>query len=168
MKTKILLSIIALTVCIFSSCEDKSYLLGLPEYDHHYYIAFVPANNTKVTVDKSQTTLLKFPVQFYSSFVRNYDAIALYKVVPAATNPAILGQDFNIVDKDGNEILPVNGEYSILLPQAKKVRDTIYVKLLNNPDVGTRSAEIQLVENVTELYRVDTMSTAFRRPLEIK
>jgi len=168
MKTKIILFIIVLTG-ILSACEDKDYLLGMPEYDHHYYIAFVPYNNSKVTVNKNQADLIKFPVQFHSVFVRNYDAVGYYHVVPAASNTAVVGQDFNIVDKSGNVIQPdADGKYSMTFPQAKKVRDTIYIKLLNNPAPGTRTATIELMENVTEKFTVDTMSSAFRRPLEIK
>ena len=66
---------------IFSSCEKKDYPAGLTELEHHYYALFVPNNNTAVTVSRSQTALLKFPVQFYSTFTRDYDAVAKYAVV---------------------------------------------------------------------------------------
>jgi hypothetical protein len=89
-------------------------------------------------------------------------------VTDGLTNPAVLGKDFNIVDKNGSPVQPVNGKYSFTFPQAKKTTDTIYVKLLNNPASGTRTVEIQLMENVTPEYTVDNMSNAFRRPLEIK
>lgn len=170
MKSKIYLLIIALTTSVFTACEDRDYLLGLPEYDHHYYIAYVPYNNTQVTVNKTQTNLLALPVSFNSSFTRKYDAVAQYTLTPATitgTGAAVLGTDFNIVDKNGSVIQPVDGKYSLIFPEAKKARDTIYVKLLNNPATGARSINIDLIENVTSEYRVDTMSVAFRRPLRI-
>jgi hypothetical protein len=46
--------------------------------------------------------------------------------------------------------------------------DTIYVKLLNSAVAGTRRMEIQLLHNITEKYEVDTFSTAFTRPVDIK
>lgn len=169
MKTTIILSAIILFLCAITACEDKDYPAGLQEYDNHYYIAYVPYNNSKVTVNRNQTGLVKFPVQFHSAFVRNYDAVGMYTLnTTGIASPALPGQDFNIVDKNGNIIQPVDGKYSMTFPQAKKVRDTIYVKLLNNTLPGTRTIEINLIENVTSEYSVDTMSTAFKRPLEIR
>lgn len=172
MKSRIILIIIAFTIGVSSACkEDRDYLLGMPEYDHHYYIAYVPYNNTAITVNKNDTKLLALPVSFHSSFTRSYDAVAQYKLTPATiagTGVAVPGTDFNIVTKSGAVINPVNGLYSITFPQAKRARDTIYVKLLNNPVAGARSINIDLIENVTADYRVDTMSMAFRRPLKIQ
>lgn len=160
----------ALLVGVLSACEKRDYLLGLPEYDHHYYIAYVPYTNAQITVNKNQGTLLKLPVSFNSSFTRSYDAVALYTLTPATiagTTAAALGTDFNVVDKIGNVVNPVDGKYSIVFPKAEKARDTIYIKLLNNPAPGARSVNIDLIENITSEYRVDTMSVAFRRPLRI-
>jgi len=160
----------ALLVGVLSACEKRDYLLGLPEYDHHYYIAYVPYTNAQVTVNKNQAALLKFPVSFNSSFTRSYDAVAQYALTPATiagTGAAVLGADFDVVDKNGAVINPVNGKYSIVFPKAEKARDTIYIKLLNNPAPGARSVNIDLIENVTSEYRVDTMSVSFRRPLRI-
>ena len=170
MKSKIILGFVVIITGLLSSCEDRDYLLGLPEYDHHYYIAYVPYNNTQVTVSKNQTALLKLPISFNSSFTRSYDAVAQYKLTPSSisgTTAAVLGTDFNIVDKTGATIQPVDGKYSIVFPQAKKGRDTIYVKLLNNPASGAKGVNIDLIENLTSEFRVDTMSTAFRRPIRI-
>ena len=169
MKTKIFLVGILLAG-MFSACEKREYLLGLPEYDHHYYIAYVPYNNTQVTVNKNQASLVKFEVSFNSSFTRSYDAVAQYKLTPATINgttAAVLGTDFNVVDSKGNVINPVDGKYSITFPKAVKARDTIYIKLLNNPAAGARAVNVDLIENLTSEYRVDTMSVAFRRPLRI-
>lgn len=162
--------LIALTgVFAFSSCEKKDYLKGIEEMEHHYYAVFVPNNNTGVSVNRTQTSLLKFPVQFYSSFTRSYDAVAKYAVVGTdISNPAVLGQDFAIVDKNGAVIPSTDGTYNMVFPQAKKATDTIYVKLLNNSTPGTRKIEIQIQENKTNEFYVDIFSTAFRRPLEIK
>lgn len=157
---------IASFVC---SCEKKDYPIGLEEYEHHYYAAYIPNNNTQVSVQRNQAALLKFPVQFYSSFTRTYDAIAHYSIVTTGIpNPAVLGQDFNIVDKNGAVINPVEGKYSLTFPQAKRMMDTIYVKLLNSSVAGTRKMEIQIQENKTSTFYVDIFSTAFRRPVEIK
>ncbi|HTN19389.1 MAG TPA: hypothetical protein VL125_02895 [Pelobium sp.] len=171
MRTKIILAILAVTsgVFFFSSCkEDRDYPLGVPELAHHYYIAFIPYNNSVVTVNKNQTALVKFPVQFHSSFTRSYDAVANYKVVAPATNAAVQGVDFDIVDKNGTVLSPVDGKYSITFEKAERRKDTIYVKLLNNPAPGVRNTEIQLMDNLTPEYEVDTMSTAFKRPLKIQ
>ena len=97
-------------------------------------------------------------------------AVADYVVnTQGVTNPATLGVDFNIVDKNGAVIQPVDGKYSFTFPQAKRATDTIYVKLLNNPAAGTRNVEINIVEHdAMPEYLVDIFSTAFKRPLEIK
>lgn len=167
---KTILYIIALGIFIASCNKDEDYLRnGLPEYENHYYAAYIPNTNTGVSVNRTQTALLKFPVQFYSAFVRDYDAVAMYKVSTAGiANPAVPGQDFNIVDKNGNVLQAVDGKYSMTFPQAKRAMDTIYVKLLNSSVAGTRKMEVQLLHNITEKYQVDTFSTAFTRPVEIK
>lgn len=159
----------AAALLLLASCEKKDYPAGLSEYDHHYYLVYVPNNNTQVNVQRTQTALLKFPVQFYSSFTRSYDAVGYYQIVTTGiANPAVAGEDFNIVDKDGNTIQPVDGKYSFTFQRAEKRTDTVYVKLLNNATPGTRKMEIQIVENKTNDYYVDIFSTAFRRPVEIR
>jgi len=171
MKTQnILIAALLLSGVLFTSCEDKDYPAGLSEYEHHYYIVYVPNNNSGVTVNRSQSELLKFPVQFYSEFTRNYDAVAHYSVVtPDGVDAAVIDEDFQIVDRDGNAIQPDgNGKYSIVFPQAIKAKDTVYVKLLNNPAPGTRVVEINFEDNITPDYRVDIFSTAFRRTLTIE
>lgn len=162
-------SIIALAIVFFvASCEKKDYPAGLPELEHHYYALFVPNNNTGVTVARTQTTLLKFPVQFYSTFTREYDAVAKYAVVTGGiTGPAARGVDFNIVDKNGTVIPSADTTYTIVFPKAIQAMDTIYIKLLNNPASGVRKFEIQLLDNITPQFDVDIFSTAFRRPVQI-
>lgn len=153
-----------------SSCEDKDYPRGTEELEHHYYAVFVPNNNTSVTVQRTQATLVKFPVQFYSTYVRNYDAVAKYSIVTTGiTGPlAVVGVDFNVVDKNGNTLTPAaDGTYSIIFPQAKQTMDTIYLKMLNNPAAGQRKMEVQLQDNITDQFDVDIFSTAFRRPVTI-
>lgn len=163
------ITVVALAAVLIASCEKKDYPLGLPEYDHHYYAAYLPNNNTQVNVQRNQATPLKFPVQFYSSFTRNYDAVAYYTIsTTGISNPAAVGVDFNIVDKNGVVIAPVDGKYSFTFPRAEKAVDTIYVKLLNNPAPGTRKMEVNIVENKTSEYYVDIFSTAFKRPVEIR
>ena len=164
------ITFIIVGMILFTACEDRETALGLPEYENHYYAAYIPNNNSKVSVKRNQTTLVKFPVQFYSAFTRDYDAVADYVVnTQGVTNPATLGVDFNIVDKNGAVIQPVDGKYSFTFPQAKRATDTIYVKLLNNPAAGTRNVEINIVEHdAMPEYLVDIFSTAFKRPLEIK
>jgi len=163
--------IVFIFVCVslLVSCEKKGYRMGLPEYDNHYYAAYIPNNNSLVSVKRTQTNLLKFPVQFYSAFTRSYDAIAYYAVqTNGIANPAELGVDFNIVDKNGNVLTPADSVYTMTFPKAERAMDTIYVKLLNNPEPGTRRMEIQIREHVTDLYDVDIFSTAYRRPVDIK
>lgn len=154
---------------ILASCEKKDYPKGLDQYEHHYYSVFVPNNNTGVSVFKNQAALIKFPVQFYSTFTREYDAVAKYAIsVYGIANPAVAGQDFNIVDKNGVVIPSADTTYTMVFPQAKQATDTIYIKLLNNPTPGTRRMEIQMKENQTNQFYVDIFSTAYRRPVEIK
>lgn len=163
----ILLAIMGM-ICL-TSCEKKDYPKGLEEMEHHYYAVFVPNNNAAVSVNKNQAGLLKFPVQFYSTFIRGYDAVAKYAVVKTGIpNPAVVGVDFSIVDKNGVVIPSTDSTYSMVFPQAKQATDTIYIKLLNNAVAGTRKIEIQMMENKTDQFYVDIFSTAFRRPLEIK
>jgi hypothetical protein len=151
------------------ACEKKDYPAGVEEMEHHYYAVFVPNNNTGVSVFRTQTTLIKFPVQFYSTFERGYDAVAKYAILDTGiANKAVVGVDFDIVDKDGNTIPSTDGEYSLVFPNAIQAMDTIYVKLLNNPTPGIRKMEIHIQENQTNEFYVDKFSTAFRRPVEIK
>ncbi len=151
-----------------ASCEDKSYPLGVEELAHHYYALFVPNNNTAVTVNRTQTALLKFPVQFYSSYVREYDVVAKYAVSTfGITGPAQRGVDFDVVDKNGVVIPSSDTTYSITFPKAKQAMDTIYIKLLNNPAPGVRKMEIQLLDNIAAQFEVDIFSTAYRRPVTI-
>lgn len=166
----ILTTLLLLSSSLFFACEDKSYPAGLPEYEHHYYIVYVPNNNSTVTVNRSQTELVRLPVQFYSEFTRSYDAVAHYSVVtPDVPNPAVLGVDFEITDSEGNTLTPDgNGKYAIEFPRAQKANDTVYVKLLNNPEPGARVVEINFEDNITPDYRVDIFSTAFRRTLRIE
>lgn len=161
--------IIAITAVIaLASCEKKDYPNGLDELAHHYYAIFVPNNNSAVTVSKTQTALLKFPVQFYSSFTRDYDAIGMYAVSTSGIpNPAVRGVDFNVVDKNGIEIPSTDTTYTMIFPKAIKTTDTVYIKLLNNPAPGSRKMEIQIKENQTSQFYVDIFSTAFRRPVTI-
>jgi hypothetical protein len=167
---KSLLNIITLFFIAGSlfSCEKKDYPAGEPALEHQYYAIFVPNNNTAVTVPRTQTALLKFPVQFYSTFTRPYDAVAKYAVsVSGLTPAAVRGVDFNIVDKNGIVIPSADTTYTMIFPQAKQAMDTIYVKLLNNPAAGARKMEIQMLENKTDQFYVDIFSTAFRRPVTI-
>jgi hypothetical protein len=168
MKTILSLLLATVLVCL-AACEKNDYNRGgLHEYDNHYYAGYIPNTNTGVTVARTQAALVKFPVQFYSAFTRDYDAIAYYGVVTTGiSNPAVLGQDFAVVDKNGNVIQPVNGKFSIVFPQAKKAMDTIYLKMLNSSIAGSRKMEIQLMDNKTDKYEVDTFSTAYTRPVQI-
>ena len=156
------------SISFLAACEKKSYPKGVDDLQHHYYAVFVPNNNTGVTVSRSQAALLKFPVQFYSTYTRTYDAVAKYSVVTGGiTGPAQRGVDFNIVDKNGVVIPSNDTTYTITFPQAKQAMDTIYIKLLNNPAPGTRKMEIQLMDNITSEFDVDIFSTAYRRPVTI-
>lgn len=170
MRALIFISFFSISGLLLVSCQKRDYLKnGLPEYGNHYYAAYLPNNNSVVTAQRSQSTLLKLTVQFYSAFVRDYDAVAFYKVsTDGISNPAALGQDYAIVDSNGNAIQPVDGKYSMVFPQAKRTTDTIYIKMLNNTTPGTRRVEVQLMDNLTDKYEVDTFSTAYKRPIDIK
>ena len=171
MKTIIYIVFIAVSAVLVGACEKSNYNKdGLPEYEHHYYAAYIPNNNSAVSVQRTQAAVLKFPVQFYSAYTREYDAVAQYVIhTTGITNPAVRGQDFNVVDKNGTVLQPAaDGKFSITFPQAKRAMDTIYIKLLNSTVPGTRKMEVRLIHNITEKYQVDTFSTAFNRPVEIK
>lgn len=158
----------SLLLLVLIACEKKDYPRGLPEYEHHYYAVFVPNNNSAVTATRSQTGLLKLPVQFYSAYTRNYDAVAKYAVSTTGITPAaVRGVDFNVVDKNGNVIQSADTTYTMVFPQAIQVLDTIYIKLLNNTAPGNRKFEIQILDNITEQFEVDIFSGAYRRPVTI-
>ena len=169
-KSNIFIALLALIAVTFTACEDRDYPAGLPEYENYYYAGFLPWNNTATSsVFRNQTTLVKFPVQFHSAYVRNYDANATYSLVTTGiTNPAVLGQDFQVVDKNGNTIQPTNGLYALKFPQAKALVDTLYFKVLNSSVAGTRRIEINIVKNETSQYTVGNFSQAFKRFLEVK
>jgi hypothetical protein len=160
---------ISVLVIVFAGCnKDDDTPAGLDELAHHYYAIFVPNNNTAVTVTRNQTALLKLPVQFYSTFTRDYDAVCKYAVTTyGITPPAVRGVDYNIVDKNGNTIASADSTYSIVFPKAVQAMDTIYVKMLNNTATGARKFEIQILDNITPQFEVDIFSTAFRRPVTI-
>jgi len=168
-KAAQLLQLFLAMTSLFACKEDREVLAGLPEYEHHYYIVYMPNNNSAVTVKRSQTALLELPVQFYSEFERNYDAVAQYVVsVEGINNPAELGKDFEVVDASGNKISPIAGKYQMVFPGAKKAQAKIYIKLLNNTAAtGRRSVAINLVDNIQEQFRVDVFSTAFKRTVNI-
>jgi len=176
MKLKSLIALVATTICaayMLTSCNKTDYPDGLPEYDNYYYVGYLPWNNTAITVNKTQTTPLKFPVEFHSSFTRNYDAVAHFKLDATglpADSLAVVGKDFNIVDKDGNALKALGDSvYTITFPQAKYAVDTIYVKMLNNTAaVGKRYININLTLNKTDQYTVGTFSDAYKRPLKIQ
>lgn len=158
----------SLLLLVLIACEKKDYPRGLSEYEHHYYAVFVPNNNSAVTATRSQTGLLKLPVQFYSAYTRNYDAVAKYAVSTSGITPAaVRGVDFNVVDKNGNVIQSADTTYTMVFPQAKQVMDTIYIKLLNNTAPGNRKFEIQILDNITDQFEVDIFSGAYRRPVTI-
>ncbi|HTM99524.1 MAG TPA: hypothetical protein VL088_12295 [Pedobacter sp.] len=170
-KVNIFLALILGMSIAFTSCkEDREYPAGLPEYENYYYAGFLPWNNTGTeSVFRTQTTLVKLPVQFHSVYTRDYDAEAKYTLVSAGqANPAVVGQDFNFVDRTGNVIQPTNGLYTLKFLQAKAKVDTIYIKLLNSNVPGTRKIEINIVKNETSQYTVGNFSQAFKRFLEVK
>ncbi|KIO78915.1 hypothetical protein TH53_01020 [Pedobacter lusitanus] len=170
-KTLIYITFFTLAASIFTACKkDDEGKRGLPEYENYYYAGFLPWNNTGTeSVLRTQTKLVKFPVQFHSVFIRDYDAAAQYTLAATGiNNPAVAGQDFAVVDKNGNAITAVNNIYSLNFPQAKALVDTIYIKVLNSTVAGTRKIEIDLVKNVNEKYTVGTFSQAYIRFLEIK
>lgn len=169
---KLLLSLSMVSV-LFSACDKvDTQPVGAPGLENFYYAGFfsIPWNNTGTeSVTRTQTTLIKFPVKFHSSYTRDYDAVANYSLVSTGiTNPAVVGQDFEVVDKTGAKLNATNGLYALTFPKAVTKIDTIYVKVLNSSITGTRKIEIDLVQNTTEQYTVGTFSQAFKRFVEIK
>ncbi|WP_199119459.1 hypothetical protein [Pedobacter sp. ASV28] len=164
--------LLALFAVGFTACEkdDPEGPVGYPGYENFYYAGFLPWNNTGTeSVLRTQTTLVKFPVQFHSAFVRDYDAVAQFTLVTTGiANPAVLGQDFNVVDKNGSVLSAANGIFNLNFPQAKAKIDTIYFKVLNSAIVGTRRIEINLVQNTNSQYTVGTFSQAYKRFLEVR
>lgn len=171
-KLNIFILFIASLTLGLVSCEkdDPEGPVGAEGYENFYYAGFLPWNNTATeSVPRTQTTLVKFPVQFHSAYVRDYDATANFTLVTTGiAAPAILGQDFNVVDRAGNPIQANNGVYSLNFSQAKAKVDTIYLKVLNSAVAGTRRIEINLVKNESAQYTVGTFSQAFKRFLEIR
>jgi len=171
--------IILMSAVLLAACNKEPHTdAGLPEYEHHYYSIFVPNNNTGITVPRSQTALVKFPVQFYSTFTREYDAVCKYAVArfidPVTTPPtpahvpAVRGVDYEVVDKNGTVLSPVSDStFTLTFPKAVQAMDTIYLKMLNNTAPGVRKFEIHILENITTQFTVDKFSTAFRRPVTI-
>jgi hypothetical protein len=169
-KSTIFLGLLALFTITFTACEDRDYPAGLEEFENYYYAGFLPWNNTGTeSVFRTQTTLVKFPVEFHSAYVRDYNADYNFTLVTTGiANPAILGQDFNFVDKSGAPLVAANGIFTRTIPQAKAMVDTIYVKLLNSSVAGTRKIEIDLVKKEAGQYTVGTFTQAFKRFLEVK
>jgi len=157
----------SLLLLVLVACEKRDYPKSQPEYDHHYYAVWVPNTNDTVSVKRTDL-LIKLPVQFYSAFTRNYDAVARYAVTSANYNPAaVRGVDYNIVDKNGNVIPANDTTYAMVFPQAVQAKDTVYIKLLNNAAPGVRKFEVQILDNITDQFEVDNFSTAFKKPIKI-
>ena len=170
MKKTIYTFLLALISLSFASCEKRDYPAGTPELENYYYAGFLPWNNTGTeSVLRNQTKLVKFPVQFNSAYVRDYDASAYYTLVTTGiTNPAVLGQDYDVVDKNGNALKATNGNYTLAFPKSQAKVDTIYLKVLNSSVAGTRRIEIDLVKNESTNYTVDTFTQSFKRFLEVR
>lgn len=167
------LTAILFSTALFSSCDKlETDPVGVPELENYYYAGFfsIPWNNTATaSVLRNQTALIKFPVKFHSSYLRDYDPAAQYALVTTGiTNPAVVGQDFEVVDRSGNKIAAPNGVYSLVFPKAETKIDTLYFKVLNNQAPGTRRIEINLVTNTTQQYTVGTFTQAFKRFIEIR
>lgn len=167
------LTAILFSAALFSSCDKlETDPVGVPGLENYYYAGFfsIPWNNTATaSVLRNQTTLIKFPVKFHSSYLRDYDASAQYSLITTGiTNPAVVGQDFEVVDKSGNKITSSNGIYALVFPKAETKIDTLYFKVLNSQLPGTRRIEINLVTNTTQQYTVGTFTQAFKRFIEIR
>ncbi|WP_231425303.1 hypothetical protein [Pedobacter sp. Leaf250] len=164
---------ILFNITLLSSCDKlDTDPVGVPELENYYYAGFfsIPWNNTgTASVLRNQTALVKFPVKFHSSYLRDYDPSVQYSLITTGiTNPAVVGQDFEVVDKSGNRIQPTNGIYNLVFPKAETKIDTLYFKVLNNSLAGTRRIEINLVTNTTQQYTVGTFTQAFKRFIEIR
>lgn len=168
-----LLTGICFACTLFTGCEKvDTEPVGAEGLENYYYAGFysIPWNNTATaSVLRNQTTLVKFPVKFHSSFQRDYDPAAQFVLISTGiASPAVLGQDFEVVDRSGNRLSPSNGAYSLSFPRAEARVDTIYLKVLNNPSPGVRRIELNLITNTTDQYTVGTFTQAFKRFLEIR
>lgn len=163
------ISIAFFLVILFTACNKEPHTdAGVSDLEHHYYAVFFPNNNTAVSFPRAQTALVKFPVQFYSTFTRPYHAVCKYAVTTyGITPPAVRGVDYDVVDKNGTVIASTDTTYSLVFPNAIQSVDTIYLKMLNNTAAGARKFEVQILENITDEFTVDRFSTAFRRPITI-
>lgn len=80
----------------------------------------------KFAVVQGQTVAI--PTQFFSEQVCNFDVEVFY----FTTGTLALGTDYDIVDEQGNSLLPtVNGGWAVTWPHAQKGGKNIYLKALN-------------------------------------
>jgi hypothetical protein len=206
-KIRICILLMALASILLTSCRDDDYPDGKPEYEHFYYAGYLKMddtwtfidlewnNNSKVTIQKGETGIIKLPVHFYSERVRDYDAHVKYFIKSLGITEGIAkeGVDFEVVDENGNKVQPLEaGIYEIVFPQAKKATKAIYIKPLGNVVEETRTIYIDLclgnengvpvstspetgmssqdsrINNKTDQYTVATFTQAYRYPLEFK
>lgn len=179
MKKLIILFITVIAVSsLFVSCEKEEWSKGDPALANVYYVGFQNwadfKNSVKFNVNRGDT--VSIPVQFYSEQVCSYDVVTYYYV----TGAAVLGTDYNVVDKNGAVLSPdVNGAFSLTWPQAIKGVKRIYVKALNgsaksffvqtfNPADPEVISVTHTPNNATDLYKVLAFTQNYKVTVTIK
>ncbi|MDD2306287.1 MAG: hypothetical protein PHP53_16405 [Prolixibacteraceae bacterium] len=179
MKKLIILFITVVAVSsLFVSCKKDEWSKGDPALANVYYVGFQNwadfKNSVKFNVNRNDT--VSIPVQFYSEQVCSYDVVTKYYV----TGAAVLGTDFNIVDKSGTVLTPdANGAFSLTWPQAIKGVKRVYVKALNgsaktflvqtfDPNDTEVISYTHTPNNATDQYQVNAFTQNYKVTVTIK
>lgn len=175
---RIMIILVAIASCMFTSCEKESWSEGDPAYEHVYYFGFEDWGKFKndVTFSVNQGETLAIPVQFHSERVRNYDVVTYYYI----GGSAVLGTDFQIVDENGTTISPdSNGAFPMNWPQAVKGVKNIYVEALNgnigsfnvftfDPNSAEEISYTNTLNNATNDYEVHAFTQNYKVAVTIK
>jgi hypothetical protein len=177
---KLIISIITIVAIssLFAGCKKDEWSKGDPALANVYYVGFQNwadfKNSVKFNVNRNDT--VSIAVQFYSEQVCSYDVVTNYYV----TGAAVLGTDFNIVDKNGTVLSPdANGAFTLTWPQAIKGVKRIYVKALNgsaksffvqtfNPTDPEVISLTHTPNNATDQYQVLTFTQNYKVTVTIK
>lgn len=130
MKKFILPLVLVASLMLTGSCSDDEWGNNNPEMANVFYYGFQywgkNKNDVKFTVAQGQTVAI--PTQFFSEQVRSFDVEVFY----FTTGTLALGTDYDIVDEQGNSLLPAaNGGWSVTWPHAQKGIKNIYLKALS-------------------------------------
>lgn len=179
---KILYFILSLAcVGMTTSCSEEEWSNGDPAMEHIYYIGFENWGTFKndVTFNVNQGQTVEVPMQFYSEFVRDYDAVTYYYVVSDLQR----GVDYDIVNESGASVQPDgNGAYQLVWPKAQKGVKNVYVKALNgnkgnltlqtfNPNAGVTLSNQDVestIQHTESQYEVRIFTQNYKVKVTIK